>query len=246
MSRRHKEHEIEEGYKPQAESQVDGSLKIVRHTKSMLEFLGTVMEKPKKLNALRKVAEEIAGIINASVTRAVKDQQIVVDDEWVKIPRSYFEDESFKTQEDKDVPKQGRGRRLLSRLINNVADSKIVKYAKDSYKAVKKKCVELYENTTQFASCFLKAVFEMFAPDDDPYGKLSYYHSLIEHELPGLKGRKQLNNYYRWFVNWKPAVTYESPKAKIERFKHRLWEKLIDWICEYLQKIAPQYVYAYT
>ena len=247
MSRRHKV-ETENNYKPQqAESQADGSPKKSRWTVSSSSLLDKLLVTRKDRCTIRVLAEKIANVIQPAFTRAFIDDTIEMDDKWVKIPRSYFDEGFFKLHVDKDVEEEathGRGRRFLNRLINTIADSKFVSYVKDSYKAVKEKCVELYENTTQFATCFLRAAFKIFAPEDDPYGKMSHYHSLIEHELPGLKSRKTLNNYYKWFVEWKPAVTYESPKAKKERFKHKLWEKLIAWLCKHLLEIAPQYAYA--
>lgn len=250
MSRRHKEKETEINYKPQqAESHADGSQKNSRWTISSTSILNKVLTVTKRDRSSTRFFAESLSFLGSVISDALINKKIVVDDKWVKIPRSCFEEASQKMQIDDDVLDQAthsRGRRFLNRLINTVADSKIVGYVKESYQAVKEKCVELYENATQFAACCLKALFRTFAPDDDPYGKLSHYHSLIEHELPGLKCRKQLSNYYRWFVNWKPAVTYESPKAKKERFKHKLWEKLIDWLIDFLQKLAPQYAYAHT
>jgi len=251
MSRRHKEKDIGNNYKQQqAESRADGSPKKPRWFGSLelLEKVITVTRKTRN-DSYVLCTEKVCNAIHKALTKAYLDDRIEVDDKWLKIPRSYLEEDPIELEVEGELIKEAnhsRGRPFLKRLINTVADSKIVGYVKDSYKAVKEKCEEFYQNATQFASCFLKAVFKTFAPEDDPYGKLSHFHSLIEHELPGLKSRKTLSNYYKWYVDWKPAVTYESPKAKTERFKHKLWENLIAWLCKYLQKIAPQYAYAQT
>lgn len=247
MSRRHREQETDSNYKPQqADSRADGS-RMSRWTFSSSSILNKFLTiSVEKTSALRYFAKKISQAIGPAITNAIIDDKIEVDEKWVKIPRTYLE-MYLRLQIDEEklgITTHGRGRRFLNRLINTVADSKVVSYVKKSYKAVKEKCLELYEDTTQFATCCLKALFSAFAPDDDPYGKLSHYYSLIEHELPGLKSRKTLNNYYRWFVDWRPRGKYEDPKNKKERFKHRLWEQLIEWIKDFLQELAPQYSFA--
>ncbi len=249
MSRRHKEQETESNYKPQSvESHADGhsnNLRWTNRSSSLLDMVLTVNQTDS--GAFRLLTEKITASILKAVAEAFIDKKIALDDNWVKIPRSYFENESFSLDIGDEVIEEtthGRGRRFWKRLVNTVEDSKIVSYVKRTYKAAEVKCKELIENATQFCACCLKGLFKTFAPDDDPYQKLSHYHRLLEHEISGLKGRRQLSNYYKWFVDWRPAVTYESPKDKKEKFRHKLWERLIDWICEYLLKLAPQYAFA--
>lgn len=250
MSRRHKENDIVNINKPEiVESHEDGHLEKSRSTfnsDSLLDKLLTVSLK--STSATRYIAEKVANVIDTAVTKALSEAKIEVDDKWVKIPRSYFEDELFGAQTVEEVIEpapQGRGRKLLNRLINRVSDSKIVGYVKRAYKSAKKLCSTLIENTTHFCACCLPALFKVFAPDDDPYQKLSHYHSLMEPAFPDLMSRKTLSNYYRWFVDWRaPLTSYMGSKEKKEKLRHNLWEKLVAWICDFFRKIAPQYAFA--
>lgn len=250
MSRRNREQETESNYEPHSvESHADGHSNNSRWTICSSSFLNKLLTVTRTdSSAAHHLAEKLAVSFHQIVIEAFIDKKIEVDDKWVKIPRYYFEEESFSLDMDNEVIEEtthGRGRRLLSRLINTVSDRKIVSYVKCTYKAAKKFCSELIENTTQFCVCSLKALFKTFAPDDDPYQKVSHYHSMLEGEIPGLLSRKTLSNYYRWFVDWRPPLTsFIGPKEKKDKFKHKLWERLIAWICNYLRKIAPQYAFA--
>ena len=130
---------------------------------------------------------------------------------------------------------------MLKRLIDKVEDSKVVNWFKTTLHEAKQKCKELYQNITQIAVCFLKGIHEFMAPDEDPYGKVSYYHRMLAEDVPNMPSRETLSRHYRWFVNWKKAETYEDGKAKNERHKHRIWERLLHWIKEFLITLAPQY-----
>lgn len=179
---------------------------------------------------------------------------IEVDDKWVKFPLSAFDEadiadvRGYTTNigiqlEEKPEKKKKGGRNPIKRLFSKISDSKVVQCFHNTLNAVKEKCIELYEGITQYSTCFLKASNNVFSPDDDPYGKVSHYHRILEFEVPELPTRKTLNNWLRWFEDWRPAVTYEDRKAKNERARHRLWEKLIEWIQSYLTQLAPQYAF---
>lgn len=253
MSRRHKELEKESNYEPQqVESYEDGHQKKSRWTigaSSIINKLLTVTKRDKESDLQCHISEKIFNAIGRAFSKAFNDESIVVDDKWVKIPRSYFDAEASSLDIEKEVIERegathGRGRRFLNQLINTVADSKIVDYVKAAYKEAKKKVSQFIENTTQFCACCLDGLFKTFSPCDDPYGKLSHFHRLLATEFPDLQSRKTLSNYYKWLIEWKPSLTsYVGPKEKKNRFRHSLWEKLIAWICNYLKTIAPQYVF---
>lgn len=254
MSRRHKESETERSYGPQqVESHEDGHQKKSRWTigaSSILNKLFTVTKKDTDSDLQCHIAEKIVKAIGRAFSKAFNDESIEVDDKWVKIPRSYFETEVSSLDIEKEVIERegsthGRGRKFLNQLINNVADSKIVSYVKETYKEAKKKVRQFIENTTQFCACCLDGLFKTFSPSDDPYGKLSHFHRLLAPEFPDLQSRKTLSNYYKWFIEWRPSLTsYVGPKEKKIRFRHSLWEKLIAWICDYLKTIEPQNAFA--
>lgn len=255
MSRRHKIEETENIYKPQlVESHEDGHSKKSRWSLGSSSFLDKYFTVVKLDKGDPFSLEKIIRDICKAFTMAAIDNKIEVDDKWVKIPRSFFENAANLEKAvnlsnvDEEVREQSthrRGRKFLSRLINTVADSKLVKYVKDTYKAGKKYCNELIENTTQFCTCCLKGIFQFFAPKDDPYGKLSHYHSMLEPEFPDLKSRRTMSNYYKWFVQWSPPLTsYVGPKEKKKAYRYSQWKKLIEWICNHLQEIAPQYALA--
>ena len=185
-------------------------------------------------------------IMNA-IVKAFEKMDVEMDDKWLKIPRRYFE-ESLSTirltalgQEPPPNEKRNKGRPWLKRLIDKVEDSQVVGWFKTTLHEAKEKCKELYQDITQVAVCFLKGIHEFMAPDEDPYGKLSYYHRMLVKEIPDIPSRETLSRHYRWFVNWKKAETYEDAKAKNKRHKHRIWERLIRWIKEFLMELAPQY-----
>jgi hypothetical protein len=60
-------------------------------------------------------------------------------------------------------------------------------------------------------------------------------------DIPDIPSLRTLNRHCLWFVSWKKAETYEDGKAKNERHKHWIWERLVNWIKEFLIKLAPQY-----
>lgn len=250
MSRRHKKQETEINYKPQpVEPHEDCHSEESGCTKSgASSFLGKYFTVRKRDRVVYFSISKIAEAINKAVNKALAEQKIEVDEKWVKIPRSYFKEDTFSQYVDEDVTEKvthGRGRRFLNRLISSVEDSKIVGYVKGALKTAKEKVEVLIENTTQFCTCGLKALFQTFAPSDDPYGKLSHYHSLLKNELPDLLSRKTLSNYYKWFEEWRPPLTkYIDTKEERQKKRHSLWEKLIEWICEYLREKAPQYAIA--
>ena len=185
--------------------------------------------------------------IAESIEKALSQREIEVDDKWVKIPRRYFEDSLFtirleEKQETCAEEKRNKGRPWLKRLIDKVEDSQVVGWFKTTLHEAKEKCKELFQDITQVAVCFLKGIHEVMAPDEDPYGKMSHYHRLLAGEIPKVPSRETLSRHYRWFVNWRKAVTYEDGKAKNERYKHWIWERLVQWIKVFLIKLAPQYV----
>ena len=242
MSRRHKENDINT-YKPQqAESHADGSLRdkgLSCLGLSIKNFTVTKRDGSKDKFSL--------DIIKNAIVKAFEKMDVEMDDKWLKIPRRYFE-ESLSTirltalgQEPPPNEKRKKGRPWLKRLIDKVEDSKVVGWFKTTLHEAKENCKELYQDITQVAVCFLKGIHEFMAPDEDPYGKLSYYHRMLVKEIPDIPSRETLSRHYRWFVNWKKAETYEDAKAKNKRHKHRIWERLIRWIREFLMELAPQY-----
>lgn len=238
MSRRHKETETDRKKSQQVESHADG------HSKGLCFTICSTTLADRLLSLMRRVSSSDSIISKAitSVRRAFEKRDFEIDSKWVKIPRSYFEssiDEDLVDEEPK-----GRGRPTIKQLFAKISDCEIANYFRRTLSAVKKKCKELYENVTQFAVCFLRGSNQAFTPDDDPYGKLSHYHRVLSDIFIDVPSRKTLSNHLNWFVNWRPvAIGEESPKDKRESFRHRLWERLIDWICNYLTKIAPEYAF---
>ena len=243
MSRRHKENDIEQTKPHQAEPQRDDSMgKIMRFTVSS--------------SCLSNKISSLCHIITNAVTNALKNEDIEIDDQWLKIPRKYLEPEcslcfglrsldgppELTPHTEKEQRK--RGRHWLQRLINKVEDSTVVGWFKTTLSKAKQMVQELYQDVTQFAVCFLKGIHEAFCPDDDPYGKLSHYHRMLvnpDAEIPDIPSRETLSRYYRWYKDWREEVTFEDRKAKRMKRKHRIWEKLIQWIKEFLLAMAPQY-----
>lgn len=251
MSRRHKDKEETINYKPhQAESQADGSPRDKSDEKStgikLLSGLKFSITKRGLGAATRHLAERITRAIGI----AFEKQTIEVDDQWVKIPRTAFEkadddllQQFLKIQPSppiEDEPPK-RGRNPITRLIRGIADSKVVSMFKTTLTAVKAKCMELYENISQFCTCFLKGIHKAFSPDDDPYGKITHFHEILVQGGVRLPTRRTLSNYYKWFEDWRRVVINETAKERKERERHRLWERLIEWIYKYLLKLVPQY-----
>lgn len=236
MSRRHKENDIDNIKPQQAESHADDRYKNEYSVlNKFIKFTITKRDGTKDRFSLDK----IASAISKAFTKAYEDDEIEVDDAYVKIPRRYIERYELFEEEQR---KSKAGRNPIKRLFARIADSKVVQYFHDTLEAVKLKCEELYEDVTQFSVCFLKSAFKVFSPDDDSYGKQSHYHRVLADEVPDFPSRKTLNNWCKWFDEWEPVVFNESRTEKQERARHRLWEKLIEWIQRYLTQLAPQYV----
>ncbi len=173
---------------------------------------------------------------------AIESCDFEEDEDYIKIPRRYF----GKHAPDGET-KRKRGRPVVDRLMAKIEDSKVVSFFKDSLKSAKKKAKELYQDVTQYCVCFLKGIYKAFNPEDNPYGKLSHYHRILaEGKIEGLPTRKTLSNHYLWFDTWRKdeCGSPNDPKAKAESLKHKIWNKLIIWIYEYLLGIAPQYAVA--
>jgi hypothetical protein len=240
MSRRHKENDIDNIKPQQAESHEDGSPRVKRCTVSCASFI----------NKLIKVDKSYVDHVMEAVVTAFTRKEYLIDDEWVKIPRRYFDHSLFSIEHElghiamtpypsEEKPK--RGHPLLKRFISKFEDNIVVNWFKTTLKALKETCRELYHGLTQFAVCFQNGIHEAFAPDEDPYGKMSHYWRMLEPEINGFPSRETLGRNYRWFRDWRETVTYEDSKAKKERHKHRIWERLIHWIKEFLLKLEPQY-----
>ena len=248
MSRRHKETEITDNYKPQqADSQAEGSPKVKRSIFGgglTLSNFSIVKRDGSKDGFL------LSKIMNA-ISKAFTSKEIEVDDKWVKIPRSTFNElengwlnqyrESNNPQPEEEPKTSKRGANPVKRLFKKIKDSKVMELFHKTLNTVKEKCYELYENITQFSICFLHGSHKAFAPDEDPYRKVSHYYDMIKYEVEDFPTRKTLSNYNYWFVNWKPLLTNESAKEKAERHRHILWVELIEWIFYYLAEIAPEY-----
>lgn len=209
-------------------------------------FAERIISVKKQIGIYEKIDGKIfsSSIKNLSdmVFRAFVARKIEVDDQFVKIPRDCFDPDSLSDyiahQQEENV--QRRGRNLVRRLISTVEDSKVVGFFKKTLKAAQQKCKSLYQDMKQFCVCFLRGVFKTFSPHEDPYGKLSHYHRIISSEVEGIPCRKTISNAYKWFVEWKRSA-YETMMERIERERHRIWEKLIEWIYTYLIQLEPLY-----
>ena len=243
MSRRHKENDIEQTKPHQAEPQRGDSMgKIMRFTVSSTSFTNNL--------------SSLCHIITNAVTNALKNEDIEIDDQWLKIPRKYLEPECSlcfglrsldgppELTPHTEKKQSKRGRHWLKRLVDKVEDSTVVGWFKTTLNKAKEMVQELYQDVTQFAVCFLKGIHEAFCPDDDPYGKLSHYHRMLvnpDAEIPDIPSRETLSRYYRWFKDWREEVTFEDRKAKRMKHKHRIWEMLIHeeypYLCIAVRKI---------
>ncbi len=171
--------------------------------------------------------------------------EIRIDGENVIIPKRLFKTffELIIPEMPQKEEAKRKGRPKVKQLLSTVADNKVVTFFKDTLKAVKKKCKEMFDGLVQFCVCFLKGIFLVFSPNEDPYGKISHYHRMLVNKIDGIPLRKTLNNNYKWYVEWKEAGV-ETTKEKAEKKKHRRWEKLIRWIYDHLINLAPEYAFA--
>ncbi len=242
MSRRHRQ-EVEKNYEPQqVESQGGG------HPEKSRWSLGLSSVKKEFFGRMDFFCvEKIASALCAAFER----KEIEVDEHWFKIPRKLFE--SFPQpkikadfdNEEASNKKAEKGRPKIKRLFNCITDNKVVDLFKETLSAVKKEVVKLYKDITQYTVCFFKGSNQVFAPEDNPYGKLSHFHRVLDNEIDELPSRKTISHYWNWFIDWKPVKgVEENPKDKREKNKHRLWENLIEWIIDHLLKVVPQYTYA--
>lgn len=254
MSRRHKEHDLENNYKPQMESHDDG------HPRDTLDNISIKNKVFGGLGITRRFSlsskfslEKIVESITKAFSSPSKFFEIDVDDEYVnlKIPLSSFDDyekdlfrhfrKNIQPPPEEEQKASKRGAHPIKQLFNKIADSKVMEYFSDTITKVKKKCMQLYENITQFSICFLHGSHKAFAPDDDPYRKISHFQEMVKEKIRDFPTRRTLSNYNCWFVNWKAATVTESPKERKERHRHKIWEKLIEWIYHHLLEIAPEY-----
>ena len=144
-----------------------------------------------------RIADAILKALNSSPN--VVDSligNIEIDDKWVKIPRSLFEVHLDETTPYEDVfeEQKHKGRPTITRLINKIADSEVVSYFKKTLKTAKAKCEKLYSDITQFCVCFLKGIFNIFSPAEEPYGKVTHYHRILSASIRGIPTRKTLSN----------------------------------------------------
>ena len=254
MSRRHKENDIEQSEPHEAESQGDGSIIgkcFSSKSTNLLNKMLVVVKQPES-----SLTTKLSDAITCAILKAFQKREVVMDDKWLKIPSRYVKSSLFNVLHElehiqcspppeKKEPKRGRG--LLTRLIDKFEDSQVVDWFKNTWNVGKQIAKEICLNITQFTVCFLKGIHEAFCPDDDPYGKISHYHRMLavpdepEKGIPNIPSRVTINRNYKWFTEWREAVTYEDGKAKRKRHKHRIWKRLVQWIKEYLLTLAPQY-----
>jgi len=249
MSRRHKETENTDSYKPQqAESHEDGSPRVKR------SIFGGASFSIKNFTITKRDGSSLPfslGKVMTAIANAFSKHEVEVDDKYLKIPLTAID--SYIHESMNRIPKQDtaqgeeepeenkRGAPAIKRLFKKIADSKVMGFFHKSLVAVKEKCAELFENITQFSICFLHGSHQAFAPDEDPYRKVSHYYDMIKAEVWDIPTRKTLSNYNNWFVNWRRVEINETPKEKNDRHRHNLWKKLIEWIYHYLLLIAPEY-----
>ena len=158
MSRRHKEPDNKEHYEPeQMESHDDGHLGEKSGKKSneyslfggMNSLFSVTASKFFSQRIVDKLVEKICTkVLDAFVSRSVE-----VDDLWVKIPRSAFDElgdgwlDSFRKQanpQTEEPPKESkRGAPRIKRLFNKIADSKVMKLFHKTWNEVQKKRAEL-------------------------------------------------------------------------------------------------------
>ena len=173
--------------------------------------------------------------------------KIELDEDFVKIPRCYFDELWIKYYKEYANPpsekEKKRGRNPIKRLFRNISDSKVVNYFKQTLSAAKEACEIYYEDLKQFCICFYQGAFNAFSPYEDPYGKLSHYHNLLSSEFDDIPSRKTLNNWYNWYKTWR-RTAMASLKEQAEAARHKIWTLLIKWIYGYLQQLAPEYVVA--
>ena len=247
MSRRHKDNEINavtpQVPEPQNEDSGKKGMRFNVSSTSLLSRLITFTKSKIDTQSSDRVFDTVSLTKSLeSVGTAFLKKKAKVDDQFVKIPRDCFDPDSLSDyiahQQEENV--QRRGRNLVRRLISTVEDSKVVGFFKKTLKAAQQKCKSLYQDMKQFCVCFLRGVFKTFSPHEDPYGKLTHYHRIISSEVEGIPCRKTISNAYKWFVEWKRSA-YETMMERIERERHRIWEKLIEWIYTYLIQLEPLY-----
>ena len=111
-------------------------------------------------------------------------------------------------------------------------------------KTVRKHCEKLIEEIDTLTEKNDKDIMRKVAEDkemQERVKRIATARGLGVTTIPDIPSRETLSRHYRWFVNWKKAETYEDAKAKNKRHKHRIWERLIRWIKEFLMELAPQY-----
>ncbi len=235
MSKIHKEETVINYEPQQVESQGDGHPKKSRWSFGPSGFKNII---PIKLSSFN--VEKIL----VSIVEALKQHEVEFDEHWVKIPRKYFEDfpqpkikADFDNEEASNKNKNGRP--TIKRLFNCITDNKVVDLFKETLSAVKKEVVKLYQNITQYTICFFEGSNQVFAPEEDSYGKLSHFHRMLKEEIDDLPTRRTISYYWKWFVDWKPINGIKENNKEIrKKKKHRLWEKLIKWIIDKLLKVC--------
>ena len=195
MSRRHPETENETIKLHQAESHEEGRLRDKSNEKSTSNKLNSVINRLRKVTNVRTASKYIAEKITQALDTAFGSCTIEIDNKWVKIPRSLFDEQDIESllqyssnariQQEERPRKRNGGRNPIKRLFSKFADSKLVQYFRDTWRAAKVKGDKLYESFITFCSSFFIASNKVFSPDDDPfgYGKVKHYYKVILPEI---------------------------------------------------------------
>ena len=130
------------------------------------------------------------------------------------------------------------GRPAIEQLCNRVKDSKVCQWAKGVFWKIYHQPISLAKEVTQYLVCFLCSLFRIYNTTEAE-GRIAHFRRMMLPHIVNMPTVRNLQKYYRWFVDWKKAAIQTAKEKKDER-KHRAWKVLEQLIYEYLHPLTLQ------
>ena len=132
----------------------------------------------------------------------------------------------------------GPGRPVIEQLCSYVKDSKVCQWAKGIFKKIYHRSIRLAKEVTQYLVCFLCSLFRIYNTSEAD-GRIAHFRRMMLPHVVNLPSDRNLQKYYRWFVNWRKAAI-QTAKEKKDELKYRAWKRLEELIYENLYPLTQQ------
>jgi len=236
MSRRHKEKEEYRQTQQLKASQGDDPVTDRSDKGSASRFIGSAIHM-KCLGAISSdvIIDKIIAVSKKLTTIAM---ELSFDDGLLQSCIDEAIRESKKRTNEAYSRSCGPGRPIIEQLCSCVKDSKVCQWAKGIFKKIYHRSIRLAKEVTQYLVCFLCSLFRIYNTSEAD-GRIAHFRRMMLPYVVNMPSDRNLQKYYRWFVNWRKAVI-QTAKEKKDELKYRAWKKLEELIYDNLYPLTQQ------